>query len=180
MNLGVAADDERRIEVLASGLPCFNGAQLAVDITLRSAVSADGEPRSQAARVDGATLDAARLDKEDKYAELVGGRRCQLVVVAVETGGRWSDEAVAFLQALASARARAAPPYLRRATQFAWLRRWSRVLATACSVAFAASLVEPCSDNAAAPLDGPAPSLEALFGQAGRDAPQPSRLPLRG
>ena len=34
MNLGVPRNDEGRIEVLAQDLPCFNGAQLAVDITL--------------------------------------------------------------------------------------------------------------------------------------------------
>ena len=34
MNLGVPGGDERRIEVVAQDLPCFGGAQLAVDITL--------------------------------------------------------------------------------------------------------------------------------------------------
>ena len=37
MNVAVRAEDERRIEVLASGLPLFHGAQLALDITLRGA-----------------------------------------------------------------------------------------------------------------------------------------------
>ena len=32
----------------------------------------------------------ARRDKELKYHELVAGNHCALVVVAVETGGRWS------------------------------------------------------------------------------------------
>ena len=41
MNVGVAAGDERRIEVLASGLPCHHGAQLTVDVTCRSAVTAN-------------------------------------------------------------------------------------------------------------------------------------------
>ena len=36
MNVLVRADDERCIEVLASGLPLFHGAQLAVDISLRA------------------------------------------------------------------------------------------------------------------------------------------------
>ena len=39
MNLGVRGNDERRMEVLAQDLPCFRGAQLAVDITLWSALS---------------------------------------------------------------------------------------------------------------------------------------------
>ena len=40
MNVAVPAADERAIEVLASGLPLFQGAQLAVDVTVRSALTA--------------------------------------------------------------------------------------------------------------------------------------------
>ena len=43
MNVGVPVGDARRIEVLAKDLPCFGGSQLAVDVTLRSAVSCRGE-----------------------------------------------------------------------------------------------------------------------------------------
>ena len=40
MNVAVSAMDERSIEVLASGLPLFHGAQLAIDVTLRSPLTA--------------------------------------------------------------------------------------------------------------------------------------------
>ena len=91
--LSVAADDERAIEVLASGLPFFFGAQLAVDVTLRCALTADGRPQPGAAAVDGAECSRAREDKERKYPELLRDDRCRLVVLALETGGRWSEEA---------------------------------------------------------------------------------------
>ena len=39
MNIGVGANDGRRIEVPAQDLPCFGGAQLAVDVTLRCALA---------------------------------------------------------------------------------------------------------------------------------------------
>ena len=87
MNVDVAASDERAVEVLASGLPVYHGAQLAVDITLRSALSASGLPRFNAAVVDGAVCGRARDDKERKCAELLHGDRCRLVVVALETEG---------------------------------------------------------------------------------------------
>ena len=64
MNVGVPADDPRRIEVLAQDLPCFAGAQLAVDITLRSVLTSNGEPQPRAEHTDGAVLLAARQDKE--------------------------------------------------------------------------------------------------------------------
>ena len=57
-----------------------------------------------AADEDGAILAKARADKERKYAELTGGGRCRLVVVAIECGGRWSEEAFTFIQDLAAAR----------------------------------------------------------------------------
>ena len=50
----VRADDERRIEVLAQDLPCFNGAQLAIDVTFRSALCGSGEPQPAVVEVDGA------------------------------------------------------------------------------------------------------------------------------
>ena len=62
----VRPDDECRIGVLAQDLPCFGGAQLAVDITLRSALGSSGEPRPRAADIDGAVLAQARIDKETK------------------------------------------------------------------------------------------------------------------
>ena len=42
MNVAVEANDERAIEVLATGLPIHQGSQFAVDITLRSALIATG------------------------------------------------------------------------------------------------------------------------------------------
>ena len=63
--------------------------------------------RNQAAAdIDGAILLQARRDKETTYPELVTSNWCRLVVVALETGGRWSEEAADILRQLAFARAR--------------------------------------------------------------------------
>ena len=98
--MAVSAQDERAIEVLASGLPIHHGAQLAVDVTMRCALTAQGLASPGAAHINGAAALRARRDKELKYQELVAGNRCALVVVAVETGGRWSSEAVDFVSSL--------------------------------------------------------------------------------
>ena len=47
-----------------------HGAQLAVDITVRSAVTACGRACPNAATVDGAVLTEGRRDKEREYTEL--------------------------------------------------------------------------------------------------------------
>ena len=138
---GLTEDDERRIEVIATGLPLFGGTQLAVDATLVSAVKADGSPQPQAAKKDGARLAEARRRKERKYPELLEARRCKLVVAAMEVGGRWSEEAWTFLELLAHAKARSSPTLMRRSTEYCLLRRWSSMLAVAAQAAFAGTLL---------------------------------------
>ena len=76
-----------------------------MDITLRSVLESSGEPQPHAADVDGAVLLASRRDKEATSPELATSTRCMLVVVAIETGGRWSEEAVQFIWQLAQAKA---------------------------------------------------------------------------
>ena len=96
-------------------LPLFHGAQLAVDTTMVSALRRNGDPRPRAKRSEGAALTDARRRKEVAYPELVGNAaRARLVVLALEVGGRWSDEAWQFTRLLAGARARDEPPLLRR------------------------------------------------------------------
>ena len=164
MNVVVRVDDERAIEVLAAGLPIHHGAQLAVDITLRSVLTAAGLPCPNAARVNGAVLQKARRDKEAKYVELLHGNRCHLVVVGIETGGRWSTEAVEFIDKMASGRAREAPAVLRGSAHLFWRRRWMRMLAVSCGRAFAASLVSGGADVWSG-SDGPGPDLADLFSE---------------
>ena len=81
LDLPIANHDARRLEVVADGLPLFGGAQLAIDTTLVSSVQADGRPRPQCARVDGAALSEARRRKQRTYPELSGTQgRARLVV----------------------------------------------------------------------------------------------------
>ena len=100
-----------------------------MDVTLRSALTRDGEPQPHAADEDGAVLVQARHDKEKTYPELVASERCRLVVI--ETRGRWSEEAVNVLHQLAVARAREVPVYLSHQVAMAWELRWTRTLASA-------------------------------------------------
>ena len=64
---------------------------------------------------------------------LLEGDRCRLVVIGVETGGRFSPEAVNFVDALAAAKARDSPPVLRRSM---------RMLAVSCGRCFAGRMPE--------------------------------------
>ena len=166
INVAVPAGDERAVKVLASGLPLVHGAQLAVDITLRCAQTASCMPRPGAAVVDGTVCAGARLDKERKYAELLSCDRCRLVVVAMETGGRWNPEAVEFVENLAAVRGRDMPPRLQRSAFLAWRRRWTRMLAISYGRSFANSLVAPTlMSHALAGNDGSVPVFADLLGE---------------
>ena len=85
------------------------------------------------------------------------------MVVAIETGGRWSDEGADFLWQLAQAKAREAPALLFHSTALAWERRWTRMIGTACAVSFAESLVEPSESLTWCHTGGDVPSLASLL-----------------
>ena len=108
--------DNRRLEVVADGLLLFAGAQLVVDTAHVCPLHADGTHHRGASTHDGAILVEARRRKEWTYPELLlPGSRARLVVLALETGGRWSSEALAFVRLLARANARSEPQLMRKA-----------------------------------------------------------------
>ena len=174
MNIGgISGHDGRNLEVVANGLPLWGGAQLAVDTTLVCPVRRNGTPQPGAATTDGTQLGTARTRKEVKYRELLASRRCRLVVLAIEVGGRWSEEAVRFIRLLAKAKARTVPALVRAAAKAAFLHRWTGILAVA---ALAATLLELPVDDAEA-VDGDMRVLEEVLGDARLvEAPLPSRL----
>ena len=177
MNLDVPPDDGRRLEVVANNLPLWNGAQLAIDTTLISPLRSDGTPTSHAAHFDGVALQRARRRKERTYPELLDRNgRVRLVVLAIEIGGRWSEEAQDFIMQLARAKARTAPVSLQTSVMLSWYRRWSSLIACAAQRAFAISLLElPASQGHN--LDGHEPFLaDVLADDRWSSAPAFSRL----
>ena len=149
------AADERRLEVIADGLPLFHGAQLAIDTTMVSPLGRDGAPHPQCANVDGAAMLAARRRKQRRYPELAGeDGRARLVVLACEVGGRWSDESRHFLRQLSRAKARQEHPMLQQRVRHAWLFRWGSMLACSAARALALSLLEARGGQG---VDGPTP-----------------------
>ena len=180
MNVDIPLADSRRLEVLANGLPLWQGAQVAVDTTFVSPVSRDGSARAGADRVPGkAAADAGRRKRQVTYPELLVARRCRLVVLAVEVGGRFGAELADFLRRLAASKARAAPPRLRAAARQAASHRWAGMLAVAAQRALAWSLLE-LPLVGADECDGTEPPLADVLADARHTFPVPaSRLPAR-
>ena len=143
MNLDVPVADERRIEVVANGLPLWHGSQLALDATIVSPLTRRGEAHPRADVQPGcAVAAAARRNRCQTYPELGRARRGRLVVVGIETGGRFGTEAVQLLRLLARHRADSVPADLRPAAITSWVARWSGLPAVAAQRAYAATLLE--------------------------------------
>ena len=170
MNIDVPVSDDRRIEVVANGLPLWHGSQQAIDATIVSPVTRAGEAQPGAdARPGQALVGAARRKRRQTYPELVRARRCRLVVVGVEVGGRFSTEAATWLRSLARHRASAAPAAMQSAAR-------SGLLAVAAHSAFAASLLElPLAGECN--VGGEAPELHEVLADVRWQLPIPaSRL----
>ena len=188
MNLDAPILDHRTIEVLANGLPLFHGAQLAVETTLVSPVGRDGTARVQAHLIRGAALTAAEQRKRRYvYPELHTAARCRLVIIALEIGGRWSEEAADFIRRAASARARGDPVSLRRAAAAAYAHRWVGIASVAAQRALASSLLElPVSEDgvdgeeADFPPSSPRRAGMSLRPAAAWDPADPRRRSKRG
>ena len=139
---GIAADDGRALEVVATGLPLARGVPLGVDATMVSVLHGDGEPRQRADIVPGVALEKAEQDKAETYPELVDSEVVKLTTLACEVGGRWSDSCKDVLARLAVARARAAPRHLQLSARLAFESRWWALLSCAQQDSLAATLVD--------------------------------------
>ena len=131
-------------------------------------------PRRDSGRTAGAALRVAERAKARTYPELARGRRCRLVVLGLEVGGRWSPQAAEFVRLLARSRARAAPLAKRAACTAAFVLRRSALLAFART--FAASLLSlPWSGTAN--VDGDMPLLSDVLADSAEHLPLASRMP---
>ena len=89
MNLDLPIADERRIEVVANGLPLWHGSQLAVDATIVSPLTRLGEAHPRADVQPGcAVTNAARHKRHQTYPELGHARRCRRLRSAAGLGAR--------------------------------------------------------------------------------------------
>ena len=101
--------------------------------------------------------------KESTYPEFFGPRRrAHLVVVAIEVGGRWSEETWGFLSEL---------PLMRKCAEQAWRMRWRRHVGVRWHVRSLLDLPHSHGGDGsvpAAPVDGGTALLGWLQGEAAR------------
>ena len=134
------------------------------------------EPRTRAGRYAGAAVHDARRAKERTNPELLQSRRCKLVVLAIEVGGRWGQEATTFLRLLAEAKARTIPARLKTSFTNSLIHRWSAQITHAAMTAYAASLLEfDCV--ASTVTDGNQPLTSDVLAEGPPPHPRPAESP---
>ena len=116
---------------------------LLCDATLRSPLKGNGEPHPRAATEDSKVFERAAKDKEDKYLDVHASSLAELVVLACEVGGRFSEQATDWVRYLAKEKARKQHPLLKRSVELAWSDRWWALLGVTTQDALAASLLAP-------------------------------------
>ena len=150
--IGAIHANDERAGVLASGLPLFHGAQLAVDITLRCALTASGTPRP-----------GARADKIEAFRAPLKQQVSSCGCGSMETRGRWSPEAVEFVENLAAAKD--TPPTLQRSSFWRGGRGCSPSLAAGLLRTLVAQSSVP---HALAGNDGSVPNFADVLGRCER------------
>ena len=85
--------------------------------------------------------------KAPTVSRILNVTRCRLVVVGLEVGGRWDEEGVRLIEALAYHKAETEPQLLRRSAWLSWRRRWIAALSVPAARAFAASQLELPLEN---------------------------------
>ena len=162
LDVGEPVNDGRRLEVAVDRLPLHGGVQLAVDTTLVLVLHCDGSPHRDAADRGWGSFwwqpDEGRNEPALSWSS--PGHRANLVVLAGEVAGRWSEETIAFIRHLAKARARGEPIKIKKRAEQGWRMRWCSLLACGAARAFATSLLE---QRVPGVVDGETPNVHSVL-----------------
>ena len=139
-----------------------------------SPLAAGGVPRPGCTEDAAAVFAAAIRDKRNTHRDLVDSNRCEFLVLAAGTGGRWHEDCIRLVTALARHRAASEPAVLRRYMQLALHRRWWSFLSVALHNSIATAL-----DHTLIIAEGTFPVASAIDVWV-RDPPAVSSLPARG
>ena len=136
--------DQRRVDLVAYGLPIFNGLPIACDATLVSPLTGAGEPVPNACKEYGAAMQVARERKQKQYPEFFNQSvpHATFMVLPCEVGGRWGEECLDIVKLLAKCRVQSVPKVLRRSLEYSYTVRWWSMLSVAVHSAISASLMD--------------------------------------
>ena len=130
-NIPVPSEDNRRLDLIVTGLNVHRGLPLFCDVTIVSSISGNGEPRGGTSNRNGGLLQQAQQENDDTYHAVVVSGLGSLLCLGSEVFGRWSSQCVNMVPALARERSRGLHPRVRRGVALSLQHRWWGLLGLA-------------------------------------------------
>ena len=173
---GIPSQDNKKLDLVARGLPLYGGLPIIGDASLVSPIGSDGLPRLSADARAGAALRDTQRSHQRTYQELLSHGRAKFLVLGAEIGGRWPEDALSIVGQLSHAKAESAPHLLHASARHAWFHRWFCLLSVATMTTVAEPILHPASPHRTE-MNGSAPDLHEVL-VAVREPPAVSRMPL--
>ena len=157
----VPPDDLRRLDIIVPGLNVDRGRPLFCDATVLSPHTRSGVPRPGTSNQGGRLLQNATDDNSNHYHEVIDTGLGALYCLGCEVYGRWSEQSVTLVPALAREHSRGLHPRIRRGAALGFQHRWWGILSIALQRAVAeAVLRETGQDLCTVAIEQPPPLAE--------------------
>ena len=131
-HIPIPAGDDRRLDLIVPGLNVDRGLPLFCDVTVVSPLTRAGGPRPGTSNRGGKILENAERDNNVTYRDVITTGLGSLQCLGCEVFGRWGNQAMELVPALAREKCRQLPLRIRMGTNMGLLHRWG-FLATFCS-----------------------------------------------
>ena len=142
-SIPVAPGDERRLDIVAPGLNVHRGLPLFCDVTVISPLTGSGEPRGGTSNRGGRLLEEAQADNDETYRVVIDSGLGSLQCLGCEVFGRWSEQCIELVPALARERTRGLHPRVRRGIALALQHRWWGLLGVSLQKSVAQLVLNP-------------------------------------
>ena len=124
----VSPDGSRRLDLIVPGLNVDRGRPLFCDATVLSPLGRAGGPRGGTSNRGGRLLHAATVDNSNHYHEVTDTGLGSLYCLGCEVYGRWSEQCITLVPALAREHARGLHIRIRRGAALGFQYRWWGIL----------------------------------------------------
>ena len=158
----VPPDDLRRLDILVPGLNVDRGRPLFCDATVLSPLTRSGGPRAGTSNQGGRLLQTATTDNSNHYHEVTDTGLGALYCLGCEVYGRWSEQSIKLVPALAREHARGLHPRIRRGAALGFQHRWWGILSIALQRAVAEAVLRETGQDFCTTALEPAPPLADL------------------
>ena len=123
-HIPVARANNRRLDLVVPGLNIYQGRSLFCDATCVTVITGRGAARPGCLTRDGGALRHVQRENNNTYPEVDRSGLGRLCCLSNEVFGRWGEDPIEIIPALAREKSRGLPRRIRRGVQLALQNRW--------------------------------------------------------